>query len=147
MEINELVLFGITKTEAKIYLEIAKLGETQIGPIIKRTGLHRGTVYNSINNLIGKGFLSFVDKDKHRFYKISNRKIFQNIIREKQKEIMDKSKNIEKFFENLEKYKEKSEKQDVQVFYGVKSFKNLFLEIYDECKKNNCEYLFQGRGG
>ena len=56
MDVNELVSFGMTKTEAKIYLEISKLDETKIGPIIKRTGLHRGTVYNAINDLIEKGF-------------------------------------------------------------------------------------------
>jgi len=147
MEIQDLVGFGMTKTEAVVYLEISKLGETQIGSIIKRTGLHRGTVYNSINNLIEKGFLSFMDKDRNRFYRISNKKIFEEIIKEKQTKAVKEKEQIEKFFEDLQKLKEKDENQEVRVFYGVKSFKTLFLEIYDNCKKNNYEYLFQGKGG
>jgi len=147
MDINELISFGMTKTEAKIYLEISKLDETKIGSIIKRTELHRGTVYNAINDLIEKGFLSLIDKDRQRFYKISGNKIFENIIKEKQDSILKESKQIEKFFKNLDKLKEKTSKQEVEAFYGLKAFKALFLEIYDECKKNDFEYLFQGRGG
>ena len=147
MDINDLISFGMTRTEARIYIEISKLGETKIGPIIRRTGLHRGTVYNSIHKLIDKGFLSFIDKDRFRFYKISDKRIFKNIIKGKQKEIEEKAIGIENFFEDLKKLGGREDLQDVQVFYGVNSFKSLFLEILDVCKEENCSYCVQGRGG
>jgi sugar-specific transcriptional regulator TrmB len=55
MNLEILEKFGITPTEAKVYTSIFGLKNIPIGYIIKKTGLHRGTIYNSLNNLIRKG--------------------------------------------------------------------------------------------
>lgn len=145
MEINDLIEFGMTKTEAKIYLELLKIGENSIGHIIKRTGLHRGTVYNSLTNLIKKGFVSFIDKERVRYYKVSGEKIFVTFV-ENKKRILDEEKNrVNDLFNKFKLINENKEDQKVEVFYGTESFKTLFIEIYNECNKSNCEYLFQGR--
>jgi len=146
MEIQPLIDAGLTKTEAKVYLELARIGETSIGNVIKSSGLHRGTVYNVLNNLAKKGFISFIDKDGKRYYKISGEKIFSNIFEQKKKTIESEEKNLEKLFSEFNRLKTSSA-QEVDVFYGTESFKTLFLEVYDSCKKTNSEYLFQGRGG
>jgi sugar-specific transcriptional regulator TrmB len=138
--------FGITLTEAKIYQEIAKSPETKIGPIIKASGLHRGTVYNAIESLIEKGFICFIDQEKQRFYKISGKKIFESIIRERQRETKETKAKIDSLFGDIIKNQEPNKRQEVEVFYGVSSFKNLFLEMLDICKKKKIEYLFNGRG-
>lgn len=147
MDADYLKSFGITFTEAKVYLVISKLTETEIGRVIKITGLHRGTVYNSIESLIEKGFVSFIDREGKRFYKISGKKIFENIISEKQKEANEIKSKLNKLFLDIEKTKDSGKKQEVEVFYGVPAFKNLFLNMFEKCKKSNIEYLFQGRGG
>lgn len=147
MDIEILSKFGLTNVESRIYLEVFKLGETQIGPIIKRTGLHRGTVYNSINNLIEKGFVCFINKSGTRHYKTSDFKAFDNFVENKQRELLDNKNKVENFLKNLGNEHENTGEQDVMVFHGVEAFKTVFLQVYDYCKKNNCEYLFQGRGG
>jgi sugar-specific transcriptional regulator TrmB len=147
MELEILTKFGLTPVEAKIYLEIFKLGSSQIGPIIKRTSLHRGTVYNSINNLLEKGFLCFTNSDGIKYYRVCDNRVFDEYIVKRQKELTDNKKNLTRLLSRLNKMHEGTTKQDVTVYHGVDAFKNLFLEIYDECKKNGKEYLFQGRGG
>jgi DNA-binding MarR family transcriptional regulator len=147
MDIKYLQSFGITTTESKVYLEVAKLNETEIGAIIKKTGLHRGSVYNAVEGLIKKGFVSFIDREGHRFYFISGKKIFDTILSEKQKNIDGTKEKLNSLFDELLSNRDLNKKQEVEVFYGVSAFKNLFLEMFDECKKNDFEYLFQGRGG
>jgi DNA-binding MarR family transcriptional regulator len=147
MDASFLEQFGMTKTEAKIYLEISKLKEPQIGEIIKKTGLHRGTVYNSINHLISKGFLNYIDKNEIRHYKVNGSKIFENIIEEEKKKLEENQQKTTEFFKQIEIEKEEDGKQDVDVFTGKEIFKSLFLEMYDECKSKKIEYLFQGNGG
>lgn len=147
MKIKDLVKFGMTKTEAKIYLELIKLDETKIGEIIKKTGLHRGTVYNSINKLINKGFVTFIDKEDHRFYKVSGKMIFLNVIEDKLKEVSSNKKEVESFFQNMEKLKENNQNQQINVSYGLNAFKVNFLDMYKECKEKKMEYLFMGKGG
>lgn len=147
MEKNYLGSFGITPTEEKVYLELLKLGETGMGEIIKRTGLHRGTVYNSVNQLVDKGFVSFNDKNGCRYYHISGKKIFEEIALENKKNIEKEFNNVEDLFKETLEKNNKDEKHKIETFLGVNAFKTLFLEMYDECRDKNIEYLFQGRGG
>jgi predicted transcriptional regulator len=147
MDIEVLTKFGMTNVEAKVYLEIAKLDETPIGPVIKKTGLHRGTVYNCINSLIKKGFVGFVNKNGMNYYKSSGSKMFENLIKDKKSELEENKNKIDRLLEDINRLQKSAENQEVQVFYGVSAFKNLFLEIYDECREKNIEYLFLGEGG
>jgi sugar-specific transcriptional regulator TrmB len=147
MELDNLLEFGMTHTEAKIYFELTHKKETKIGSIIKNTGLHRGTVYNSISNLIKKGFVSFVNKNGTKFYKISGKGIFDNLLKERIKTIKKEKLEIDKIFKEIENFHARDEDQDVQVIYGTEAFKTLFLDIYKTCKEKNIEYLFLGRGG
>ncbi len=144
---ESLIEFGMTPTEAKVYLEVIKLGESKIGPIIKRTGLHRGTVYTALDDLIKKGFATFIDEEKSRNYKVSGKNIFNSIIKERKNQAGEQEKIIDKFFNEIEKIQNREKRQNVRVYYGVPAFKTLFLEVYEECKKNDCEYYFQGMGG
>jgi DNA-binding MarR family transcriptional regulator len=147
MDMDILTKFGMTPTEAKIYGEIGKYQETAIGPIIKKSGLHRGTVYNSINNLIKKGFVSFIDKQETRKYRIIGESIFKNIIDEKNRELKENQLEAEKLLNDLNKLKATNDNQEVAVYYGLQSFKELFLDLYGECKKDKLDYLFLGEGG
>jgi len=146
METNDLMSFGMTYTEAKIYKEISKLGKIPIGPIIKRTGLHRGTVYNCINNLIEKGFVGFIDKDK-RYYGVSGTGIFKDILKNKEKILKDERKKIEEYSKEISENNKKPGKQEVRVFSGVSAFKALFLEMLDECGEKKEPYISQALGG
>ncbi len=147
MDIEFLESFGMTKTEARIFLEISRSKLAHIGTIIKKTGLHRGTVYNSINNLISKGFVNYIDKNDIREYSPNGIKIFENLVDNKKKELEENKEKIEGFFRELSVSSSEKDNQQVEVFTGKEAFKNLFFEVYETCKKENIEYLFQGNGG
>lgn len=144
MEEMPLARFGMTNTEARIYLEILKLGETTIGPIIKRTGLHRGTVYNAIADLAKKGFLSYIDKEGIRYYKISGKKIFEHLADEKKKALEQEKSQIGKLFEEMKS--ELHQNANVNLLVGDKGFKAFFRELYEWAQKTKKEYFFMGRG-
>lgn len=147
MELQPLIDSGMTKTEAIIYVEVAKISKTTIGPIIKKTGLHRGTVYNSLNSLIEKSFLSYTDKDGSRFYHISGENIFDEIFKEKEENFEKDKTVIKKFLEEISKLNPAGIQEEVEVFHGSTAFRTMFLSILEECKKNDIEYIFLGRGG
>ncbi len=147
MDTPPLIYSGMTHTEARVYLEVAKSPNTTIGPIIKRTGFHRGTVYNALNSLIEKGFLSFTNKDGSRFYHISGEKIFEEIFKEKEKSLEKNKDYVKKILKEASELTSIENQQEVEVFHGRTAFKTIFLSIYDECKKKDIEYIFLGRGG
>jgi sugar-specific transcriptional regulator TrmB len=147
MDLEILKKFGLTNVEAVVYMEIAKIGETPIGEVIKKTGLHRGTVYNALNSLLKKGFASFVNKNGINYYRASGKKMFKSIIHDKKDELENDDLKIEKFLNEIHRLRTNTDSQQVHVSYGIPAFKNIFLDIYDECKKKNMEYLFLGEGG
>ena len=146
VEISFLGKFGMTKTEAKIYLSIAKFGETTIGPIVKGTGLHRGTVYNSLSDLIEKGFVSFIDKGGSRYYKITGQKIFLNILSERRHESDKQEAEAGTFFEKISELEQKPGDNEVSVLYGKDALKTALLSMLNQCEKNKYEFLFLGDG-
>lgn len=145
MDIESLQKFGLTRVESKIYLELLELKESLVGPIIKKTGLHRGTVYNSLNNLIRKGFVSTINTKKGAFYSL-NKQIFKELISQKSNfinEIKLISNEISKILESPPKKKKGSE---VKVLIGDIGFKSFFKDLYEWSKQTRREYLFMGRG-
>lgn len=126
MDIEELMKFGLTVVEAKIYLELCKLNKTNIGPIIKKTGFHRGTVYNSINQLIKKGLVGYVEERKIKKFFVKPDSLF-SIIQLKRQELVEQEKTVKDFVSELKKPAD--EAQEVSIHLGRKSFKILYDEI------------------
>ena len=62
MDTKILERVGLTKNEIKIYLALLELGTTTTGPLTRKAGIHASRVYESLNNLIKKGLVSFVIK-------------------------------------------------------------------------------------
>ncbi|VVC04839.1 HTH-type sugar sensing transcriptional regulator TrmBL1 [Candidatus Burarchaeum australiense] len=53
-----LQLIGLTRNDARIYLALARFGPLKAGEVERRTGIHRRNVYDSLNRLEKRGFVS-----------------------------------------------------------------------------------------
>ncbi len=146
MNLKVLEELALTKVEAKIFSELILSGDMPIGSIITKTGLHRGTVYNSLKRLINKGYVCFIEKEGKRFYSTSDIKLLEKELNEKKEEI---SKGID-LIKNIIK-SEKSTKQNItqyaKIDLGHIAFKKFFKDMYETSKKLNKEYLSIGHGG
>ena len=59
MEYQELFQsLGLAKNEAKIYEVLIREGNSPVGKISEKSGIHRRNVYDSLNRLIEKGLRS-----------------------------------------------------------------------------------------
>jgi len=88
MELKETLKdIGLTEEESKIYLELLKLGESLASKIAKETKINRSHVYQILERLISKGFVSYVIKENRKYFiAIEPSKILE-IIREKEHKI------------------------------------------------------------
>lgn len=145
MEIEFLTSFGMTPIEAKIYKELLLLKESQIGQLIERTKIHRGTVYNSLQKLCEKGFISFLRKNGVGYYTITNIKIFHKKIEEEKKRLQEMDTKIKEIKE-ISQLNELLEKPNIEVLTGDEGFKTFFKDLYDYSFKTKKEYFFMGRG-
>src|SRR3989338_2792915 len=60
MDLTILEEAGLTEKEAKLYLVLLEEGSSTTGPLIKRLGLHKATVYALLERLKERGLVSSV---------------------------------------------------------------------------------------
>jgi len=59
---------GLTTAEAKVYRALLSDGPCKAGGLLKKTGLHKATLYTCLDRLLEKGFAQFVFADKTRIF-------------------------------------------------------------------------------
>src|SRR3989344_2521281 len=114
-EIETLEEFGLSESEAKVYVALLETGSTLAGPVIKKTGLHRGTTYQILQRLMEKGLVSSVIKGRKRHFEPANPERLVGILREK---------------------------QEVTVYYGVKGIRSVLDKMLEEMGHNGEYYDF-----
>lgn len=120
---------GLTKSEAKVYLALLELGSSLAGLITRKTGLHRRSVYDTIERLIQKGLVSYIKKNNRKYFEAANPERLLEILREKEENIKQAMPELESKFNFI---KEKTE----TVFYrGKQALKTVFDDQIKEGKE------------
>lgn len=78
---------GLSQNEAKIYMALLELGPSLIGKVCGRTKIHRRNVYDSIEMLKDKGFVSSTIINNRNVFEAVNPKRILDIIDEKKASI------------------------------------------------------------
>src|SRR3989344_921517 len=55
---------GLNEKQAKVYLACLELGSASVGEIAEKSGVKRTSIYNFLEDLINKGFLSEIKQDE-----------------------------------------------------------------------------------
>jgi sugar-specific transcriptional regulator TrmB len=139
-EIDILEDFGLSEAEAKVYLALLEIGSTLAGPLIKKTGLHRGTTYQILQRLIEKGLVSFVIKSGKRYFEATDPNRFLEILKEKEEKIQEILPSL------IKRRRLSKEKQEVTVYSGYNGIKTVCENILEELKGGG-EYLDFGVSG
>jgi len=139
-EIDILEDFGLSEAEAKVYLALLEIGSTLAGPVIKKTGLHRGTTYQILQRLIEKGLVSFVIKSGKRYFEATHPNRFLEILKEKEEKIQEILPSL------IQKKQLSKEKQEVNVYSGYNGIKTVCENMLEELKDGG-EYLDFGVSG
>ena len=109
---------GLTKVEAKVYLELLKIGSTKTGPLVKKTGLHRATVYDVLKRLIEKGLVNYITKENTKHFQAIDPHSLLDLLKEEQIELDNKKNNAIKIISDLNKLKsEAMNKEEAHVFF------------------------------
>ncbi len=108
---------GLTEREAEVYLILLDTGSTTTGQIIKKSGLHKATVYSILQRLIDQGMVSYVVKDGIRFFEAADPENLLDVLREREENLLE-------ILPDLKKKKELAkQKQEAYVLEGVKGIK------------------------
>jgi len=114
---------GLSDSEAKIYLTLLKVGEATVVEISQSSGLHRTNIYDSLEKLKEKGFVSYLNKENKQFFRANDP---ENIL----DYLKDKEDSILKLIPELKNLQSKAnEKVIVEVFKGKQGLKSALKDI------------------
>ena len=83
--IDKLMLFGLTRQEALIYLCLAANAELSGYEVSKVTGISRSNVYNSLANLVDEGAAYLIEGGTNKYIAVDIEEFCENKIRHMQK--------------------------------------------------------------
>jgi HTH-type transcriptional regulator, sugar sensing transcriptional regulator len=127
--------FGLTKTEEKVYLALLKIGNSPASEIIKKTQLHRTTVYDVLERLISKGIVSYIFQNKIKQYTSVDPSKFLDIASEEKKQAEEKEKSAKIIISEINKLKQNAKIKNIaQIFVGIEGQKTIMKDIIDEGK-------------
>src|SRR3989338_11107775 len=118
MEAKEILKeLGLSEGEAKVYLALLRLGESQVNKVKTETKIHRTTIYDFLDKLIKKGLASYVVKNNVKFFSASHPSSLDSLLKEKKEKLEETLPELVKLC-SLEKKQLK-----VEVYEGVEGFK------------------------
>lgn len=129
---------GLAKNEAEVYLALLEIGQTTTGAIIKKLGIHRNIVYESLDKLEKKGLVTkTIMSGKMHFQITSPEKLL-----EIEKERIVIAQNV---VTDLKKIQRK-EKQEITVHQGIKEMKDVKFNIMKESPRDSTVYYINAVG-
>jgi sugar-specific transcriptional regulator TrmB len=120
---------GLTASEAKIYLVLLELGASLAGTISRNTGIHRRSVYDSIERLIQKGLVSYIKSNNRKYFEAVDPDHLIEILRKREddiKSILPELKALQQFHEG---------KNETLFFRGKAALKSAFDDQLDKAKE------------
>ncbi len=106
----------LNKNEAKVYLELLKLGLTNAGPIVTNTRLHRQLVYEALDRLVEKKLASVLIKNNRKHFQAASPNMILKLIQEKE------TKAREILPELLKLRTQADDQIEIRTLYGQKGF-------------------------
>lgn len=141
MDYTELEKIGLNKNEAKVYIELVRLGQATAGELIKKTEFHRNIVYDNLEKLIDKGLVSFITEGRRKIFQMASPDMLTDFLDKEQQNLDMKKKMAEKIKKEVKKqFDTKKEKQESIILRGVKGVKLVMKEILEK----NYEYISFG---
>ncbi|MFC1723846.1 TrmB family transcriptional regulator [Nanoarchaeota archaeon] len=116
---------GLTGSESKIYLVLLEKGASLAGSISRNTGIHRRSVYDSIERLIQKGLVSYIKKNNRKFFEAADPERLLEILHKKEEDIQEALPQL-KMLQRMS-----SQKNETLFFRGKAALKTAFEDQLD----------------
>src|SRR3989344_3475855 len=126
MDTKSLQNLGLTDGEIRVYLALLKLGPSTSGPITDKSRVSSSKIYNILERLMQKGIVSYIIKEKTRYYQAEDPIKIKEYMINKENEFKMQKEEINKLIPllQLKKGLEKN-KNDVQIYKGFKGVQTI----------------------
>ena len=140
--IHELLKLGLTEGEAKVYVALIELGSSTAGPIVKKSHVAYSNIYDVLQRLIEKGIVSYIIKNKTKYFQAASPSNLNLYLENKEKELLQQKESLAKVLPQLKKLQEIMPQQAAEVFVGKKGLRTAYEKLVDGAGKKDEELFF-----
>jgi sugar-specific transcriptional regulator TrmB len=117
---------GLSKKESEIYFNLLKYGCLSAKEISKKVNILRSSIYDYLETLIEKGFISYTFKDNVKHYQAINpNKLHDNFLEKKEKE----EEALKEIIKGLNKINKDQTKSNIEILEGREGLKSAMFNI------------------
>jgi DNA-binding MarR family transcriptional regulator len=129
---------GLTDNETQVYITLLKIGPSSVSEIAERSGLYRPYVYDTLKRLEEKGLVSFVSKEKKKFFRAARPSQLIETEKEKMRELQKIVPKLEELF------KAPKEETGVELYSGKKVVRVIQRDVLKTLLEEGGESLVIG---
>ena len=126
---------GLTEGEAKVYLALLKLGSSTTGPIVNKAKVANSIIYRILDSLIEKGLVSYITKDKTKYYQAAEPQKILDFIEERKGKLDESKEKIQVLLPKLAALMHEGTKSSVKIFEGFKGLQTAWEMMYSRLAK------------
>ncbi len=144
MNYKELTKLGLTDGEAKVYIALLKLQSSTVGPIVKESNIAYSNIYDVLDRLSDKGLVSYVTKNKTKYFQTTEPYQLEEYLEKKSKEIKNQKQKLSKIMPELIFLNQKTDdKLDAEIFIGYKGVKTAFAKLVEGYEEGEYVFFYQ----
>lgn len=139
--LTQLIKFGLSEKEAKVYLAALELGAETAQRIARKAGVNRATTYVILQGLMKKGLTSTFTKGKKTFFSAEPPEQLDHLLRKQEEDIFEQRRDLEKIIPELRALYNRAEgKPKVRFFEGEEGVHALIGEFFRKLPKESTLY-------
>jgi sugar-specific transcriptional regulator TrmB len=140
---KQLQRLGLTEGESKVYEAMLSLGPSTVGPLVKKSGVAYSNIYEILGRLQDKGFVSFVVKEKTKYFQAVEPVRIRDYLEKQESELQDSRKTFESLLPHLERLtRSVGEREETEVFIGEKGLRTAFDILLKGAVRGEKELFF-----
>lgn len=143
MELSALKEAGLTDGESRVYLALLELGPSTTGPIVDKSHVAKSIVYQLLDKLIEKGLVSFIVKEKTKYYQAAQPHKLLDYMEERENQLLQNKKAVQKILPELLLKQQLAKTSEAQIYLGFKGIQTVHEKTYLRLKRGG-EYFYLG---
>lgn len=136
MDIDLLKSIGFSDKSANLYLVLLSLGPSSVRKLAEKTGLNRGTVYDTLKWLQEQGVVDYYDKDSKQCFVAEEPDKLRQLVASRRSEIQEVEKKLGKLVPELQAIYNRGGERPVAKYYEKKELKKILEDVLNTCEQS-----------
>ena len=133
---------GLTDGETRVYLALVGLGSTTVGPIINKARISSSKVYIILEKLIQKGLVTYITKEKTKYFQAAPPIALMDYIEIQEKKIQKTKRGISEAIKEVEKLQSLKRGEEAKIYRGYSGLKTGIFEAVKTIPDKGEYYFF-----